>query len=158
MLPLIPVLNRNKELLTTLLDLLVQERNAFGHRETSELENVTIKKKDIIEELESLEQKQHSILVKFGIINPKKPVKGAFKAWLNQQDPTTEIYMLVQECEDLLIQCKSKNTANERILNTLRKRNQTTLEILKGQSKNHRVYTAKGASKPVSSKHTIGNA
>ncbi|TBR37716.1 flagellar protein FlgN [Marinomonas agarivorans] len=158
MLPLIPILNRNKELLEKLLGLLALERNAFGLRETQELETVTAVKKEVIEELESLEKKQYSVLTKFGVINPKKPVKGAFKAWLNEQDSDSEICILVEECEALLIKCKSKNTANEQILNTLRKRNQAMLEILKGQSKNHRVYTAKGASKPVSSKHTIGNA
>lgn len=158
MLPLIPVLKRNKELLEILLELLKKERMAFGSRETTELEAVTLEKKAVIEELESLEKKQHSILIKFGIINPKAPVKGAFKEWLEQQDKANEIRVFVEECETLLIECKSRNSANEQILNTLRKRNQTMLEILKGQSKSHRVYTAKGSSKPVSSKHTIGSA
>jgi len=158
MLPLIPVLKRNKELLTLLLELLAQERSVFASRDTKEIENVTIQKKDIINELELLEQKQYSILTKFGVINPKKPIAGAFKAWLDTQESTGEIYILVEQCESLLLKCKSKNSANERILSTLRRRNESMLEILKGQNKKHRVYTATGASKPVSSKHTIGNA
>ena len=158
MLPLIPVLQRNKELLTTLIDLLSKERIAFGSRDTKKLEQVTLEKKHILDELEKLEKKQHSILTKFGIINPKKPIKGAFKSWLDTQDSENKTKALVDECESLLLLCKSKNTANEKILNTLRRRNKSMLEILKGQSKKHRVYTATGASKPISSKHTIGNA
>lgn len=158
MLPLIPALKQSKELLKIILELLAQERSAFAGKDTLEVESVTSQKKEALDELEKLEKKQHAILTKFGVINPKAPEPGAFKTWLNSQDPTSEIYILVQECESLLQQCKSKNAANEKILNTLRRRNKSMLEILKGQNKKHRVYTASGASKPVSSKHTIGNA
>lgn len=158
MLPLIPILKRNKELLELLLDLLIQERAAFGTLKTSRIQEITQAKQDAIDELDELSKKQHQILCKFGVINPRKPIPGAFRSWLSKQDPTDESRILVEECEILLVECKGKNFANERILSSVRRRNQTMLEILKGQNKKHRVYTASGNSRPISSKHIIGSA
>jgi flagella synthesis protein FlgN len=158
MLPLIPILKRNKELLELLLDLLIQERAAFGALKTSRIQEITQAKQEAIDELDELSKKQHQILCKFGVINPRKPIPGAFRDWLSKQDPEDESRILVEECETLLVECKGKNFANERILSSVRRRNQTMLEILKGQNKKHRVYTASGNSRPISSKHIIGSA
>lgn len=158
MLPLIPVLKRNIELLTLLLDLLTQERIAFGSLNSSRIQEISQAKQTAIDELDELGKKQHKILCKFGVINPKKPLPGAFKTWLSQQSPDDETRLLVEECEALLVQCKGKNFANERVLSSVRRRNQAMLEILKGQNKKHRVYTATGDSRPISSKHIIGSA
>ena len=158
MLPLIPVLKRNKELLELLIDLLTQERAAFGTLDSERIQNISEAKQNAIDELDELGEKQHKILCKFGVINPRKPVPGAFKAWLTEQGPDDEVRILVEECESLLVKCKGKNFANEKILNSVRRRNQAMLEILKGQNKKHRVYTATGDSKPISSKHIIGSA
>ena len=158
MLPLIPILKRNKEILETLLELLTQERVVFGTLNSHKIQEISQAKKDAIDELDELGKKQHKILCKFGVINPRKPVPGAFKTWLSEQDATDETRILVEECENLLIECKGKNFANERILSSVRRRNQAMLEILKGQNKKHRVYTASGDSRPISSKHIIGSA
>ena len=158
MLPLIPVLKRNKELLELLLELLTQERVAFGSLNTTKIQEISQAKQTAIDELDELGEKQHKILCKFGVINPRKPTPGAFKNWLSEQLPEDETRLLVEECESLLVECKGKNFANERILNSVRRRNQAMLEILKGQNKKHRVYTASGDSRPISSKHIIGSA
>jgi flagella synthesis protein FlgN len=158
MLPLIPVLKRNIELLNILLDLLTQERVAFGSLNTARIQEIADAKQSAIDELDSLGEKQHKILCKFGVINPRKPEPGAFKNWLSQQSPDDETRLLVEKCEELLVQCKGKNFANERVLGSVRRRNQAMLEILKGQNKKHRVYTATGDSRPISSKHIIGSA
>lgn len=158
MLPLIPILKRNKEILELLLDLLIQERIAFGSLDTSKIQKLSQAKKEAIDELDELGEKQHKILCKFGVINPRKPIPGTFKKWLLEQAPTDEVRTLVEECEALLVECKGKNFANERVLSSVRRRNQAMLEILKGQNKKHRVYTASGDSRPISSKHIIGSA
>jgi len=158
MLPLIPILKRNKELLELLLALLTQERAAFGALNTARIQEITQAKQEAIDELDELGKKQHQILCKFGVINPRKPIPGAFRNWLSEQDPSDESRILVEECESLLVECKGKNFANERILSSARRRNPAILEILKGQNKKHRVYTASGNSRPISSKHIIGSA
>lgn len=159
MVPLSPVFARNKELLQALIELLDQERLALGRLNPADIQELAAQKKVLLEELDSLNLKRHDILVKFGIITSKGPEEGLFRNWLDQQQTGySELKILVKECEQLLETCKTKNLANEQILSIAHKRNQNLLEILQGQSKKHKVYTAKGGTRPVSSKHTIGRA
>ena len=158
MVPITPIFARNKELLILLSELLDNEREALAQLNAQSIVDLANDKKTILEELDELNTTRHSLLLKFGVIDKQKTEEGQFKHWLDQQTLYDELKQLVIECEHLLETCKIKNTANEHILTVAQQRNKSLLEILQGIDKNSRVYTAKGNTRPVSSKHTIGRA
>lgn len=158
MVPVEPIFARNKELLDSLSELLDNERNALAQLSPEKILEIAEQKRMILDELDALNIKRHSLLLKFGIINQKKTEEGQFKNWLHTQSANPRLIELVTQCEVLLETCKTKNHNNEQVLNISQQRNKTLLEILKGTDKKSRVYTAKGGTKPVSSKHTIGRA
>lgn len=158
MVPVEPIFARNKELLDSLSTLLDSERDALAQLSPERILEISEQKKSILDELDSLNIKRHSLLLKFGIIDQKKAEEGQFKAWLQTQLENPRLNDLVLECEILLESCKEKNQSNEQILYIAQKRNKSLLEILKGTDRKSRVYTATGGTKPVSSKHTIGRA
>ncbi len=158
MVPVEPIFLRNKELLSSLSTLLDVEREALAQLNSEKIIEISKQKQTILDELDKLNIKRHSLLLKFGVINQKKAEEGQFKAWLNTPPVNTNLTNLVLDCENLLEVCKEKNHSNEQILHIAQERNKSFLEILKGSDKKSRVYTAKGSTKPINSKHTLGKA
>jgi flagellar biosynthesis protein FlgN len=158
MVPVEPIFARNKELLVSLSELLDNERDALAQLDPDKILTLSKQKSVILDELDALNIKRHSLLLKFGIIDQKKAEEGQFKKWLHTKSSNPKLIDLVTQCEVLLESCKVKNHNNEQVLNISQQRNKTLLEILKGTDKKSRVYTAKGGTNPVSSKHTIGRA
>ncbi|MFT2110691.1 flagella synthesis protein FlgN [Marinomonas sp. 2405UD68-3] len=158
MVPVEPIFARNKELLDSLSTLLDNERDALAKLSSEAILEIAAQKRAILDELDALNTKRHSLLIKFGIINQKQPEEGQFKEWLHTQHKDVKLIELVSLCEKLLETCKEKNHTNEQILNIAQKRNKSFLEILKGSDKKSRIYTAKGSTRPINSKHTIGKA
>lgn len=159
MLPLAPIFIRSKEILLELSNLLDEERVAFGGLNSDVILSLAEQKKTLLEEMNALNEKRIKVLVKFDIVDRKNPTEKEFKTWLAKQDNSMDdIRQLMQECESALQECKTKNHSNARILNTLQKRNKSLFELLQGHSNKNKVYTARGATHPVSSKHTLGRA
>lgn len=159
MIPLTPIFERSKAILQHLSELLDEERLAYGKLDTDIIVNLSKQKQDLLDEMNQLNEKRINILIKFGIVDKKNPTEDAFKQWLTQQDSTMDnLRLLMQECEQLLKNCKVKNNTNARVLNTLQKRNKYLFELLQGHSSKNKVYTAKGSTRPISSKHTLGRA
>ncbi|MCB5162842.1 flagella synthesis protein FlgN [Marinomonas algarum] len=159
MIPVVPIFQRNKEILHQLSSILDEERTAYGKLNSEVIIEIAKKKQILLDEMNQLNDKRTKILIKFGIFDKKAPSEEAFKHWLGLQDSSLDnVRLLMQECETLLKACKIKNNTNARVLNTLQKRNKSLYELLQGHSSKNKVYTAKGSTHPISSKHTLGRA
>ncbi|BDX03750.1 MAG: flagella synthesis protein FlgN [Marinomonas sp.] len=159
MIPIAPIFVRSKEILEQLSSLLDEERTAYGKQDSEVIIDLSAKKQTLLDEMNQLNEKRVNILIKFDIVDRKKPTEEAFKDWLSLQDSSMDnVRLLMQECEALLKTCKTKNNTNARVLNTLQKRNKHLFELLQGHSSKNKVYTARGSTRPISSKHTLGRA
>ncbi|MDB4837973.1 flagellar protein FlgN [Marinomonas sp.] len=159
MIPITPVFIKSKELLEKLSLLLDKERHAFNESDSTKIINLSEQKQSLLDEMDLLNKKRINILIKFNILDRKKPSEEVFKDWLDIQDSTfDDLRLLISECETLLKACKTKNNTNSRILSTLQKRNKHLFELLQGHSGKNKVYTSKGSTRPISSKQTIGRA
>lgn len=159
MIPIAPIFIRSKEILEKLSSLLDEERLAYGEVDSEAIIDLSEQKQTLLDEMNQLNEKRVNILIKFDIVDRKTPTEAQFKHWLTQQDSSVDdIRLLMKECENLLQSCKVKNNTNARILNTLQKRNKHLYELLQGHSSKNKVYTARGSTRPISSKHTLGRA
>ncbi|WP_111638092.1 flagella synthesis protein FlgN [Marinomonas shanghaiensis] len=159
MIPIAPIFVRSKEILEKLSLLLDDERSAYGELDSQTIISLAEQKQALLDEMNQLNEKRVNILIKFDVVDRKKPTEEAFKHWLSLQDSAMDnVRLLMQECETLLRQCKTKNNTNARILNTLQKRNKHLFELLQGHNSKNKVYTARGSTRPISSKHTLGRA
>lgn len=159
MLPIAPVFSRSKEILAELSELLDSERIAYSELNHDNISKIASAKSLLLDEMNMLNERRVNLLIKFDIVDPKNPSEEVFKAWLAEQDNSMDdTRQLMTECERLLIECKTKNQTNARILSTLQKRNKQLFELLQGHSEKNKVYTASGSTRPISSKHTLGRA
>ncbi|MBU1294926.1 MAG: flagellar protein FlgN [Gammaproteobacteria bacterium] len=159
MIPIAPIFIRSKEILEKLSSLLDEERLAYGELNSEVIISLSEQKQTLLDEMNQLNEKRVNILIKFDIVDRKKPTETEFKNWLSLQDSSMDnVRLLMQECETLLKKCKTQNNTNARILNTLQKRNKHLFELLQGHSSKNKVYTARGSTRPISSKHTLGRA
>lgn len=159
MIPIAPIFVRSKEILETLSSLLDEERLAYGALNSDLIIDLSEKKQILLDEMNQLNEKRVNVLIKFDIVDRKKPTEQEFKNWLDLQDSSMdEVRLLMQECETLLEKCKTQNNTNAQILNTLQKRNKHLFELLQGHSSKNKVYTSRGSTRPISSKQTLGRA
>ncbi|MGO3738130.1 flagella synthesis protein FlgN [Marinomonas foliarum] len=159
MIPIAPIFIRSKEVLEKLSALLDEERSAYGELDSDTIISIAEQKQTLLDEMNQLNETRVNILIKFDIVDRKKPTEEEFKSWLNLQDSSLDnVRLLMQECEELLNKCKTKNNTNARVLNTLQKRNKHLFELLQGHSTKNKVYTSRGSTHPISSKHTLGRA
>ncbi|NVK74700.1 flagellar protein FlgN [Marinomonas sp. CT5] len=159
MIPIAPIFVRSKEILQKLSLLLDEERLAYGEIDSEAIIELSNQKQTLLDEMNLLNEKRVNILIKFDIVDRKNPTEEEFKDWLSQQDSSMDdIRLLMKDCEALLQNCKIKNNTNARILNTLQKRNKHLYELLQGHNNKNKVYTSRGSTRPVSSKHTLGRA
>jgi flagella synthesis protein FlgN len=159
MIPIAPIFIRSKEILEKLSSLLDEERLAYGQLDSETIISLSEQKQTLLDEMNKLNEKRVNILIKFDIVDRKKPSEEEFKSWLTLQDSSMDnVRLLMQDCETLLKKCKTQNNTNARVLNTLQKRNKHLFELLQGHSSKNKVYTARGSTRPISSKHTLGRA
>ncbi|SBS28043.1 FlgN protein [Marinomonas spartinae] len=159
MIPIEPVFIRSKEILTELVSLLDSERSAYGQLDNQTIVQIAEQKRALLDEMSMLNERRINILIKFDILDRDNPLEDDFKTWLKKQDSSMDdTRLLISECEALLSKCKTKNQTNAHILHTLQKRNKHLFELLQGHSSKNKVYTARGSTQPVSSKHTLGRA
>jgi flagella synthesis protein FlgN len=159
MIPIAPIFVRSKEILETLSSLLDEERLAYGALNSDLIIDLSEKKQLLLDEMNQLNEKRVNVLIKFDVVDRKKPTEQEFKNWLDLQDSSMdEVRLLMQECETLLEKCKTQNNTNAQILNTLQKRNKHLFELLQGHSSKNKVYTSRGSTRPISSKQTLGRA
>ena len=159
MIPIEPIFVRSKEILQKISSLLDEERLAYGGSDSQIIIDLTEKKQVLLDEMNQLNDKRINILIKFDIVDRKKPTEEEFKQWLKLQDSSMDtVRLLMKDCESLLRKCKIQNNTNARVLNTLQKRNKHLFELLQGHSTKNKVYTSRGSTRPVSSKHTLGRA
>ncbi|MFQ3186718.1 flagella synthesis protein FlgN [Marinomonas primoryensis] len=159
MIPIAPIFIRSKEILEKLSSLLDDERLAYGQLDSEIIIALSEQKQVLLDEMNKLNEKRVNILIKFDIVDRKKPSEEEFKSWLTLQDSSMDnVRLLMQDCETLLKKCKTQNNTNARVLNTLQKRNKHLFELLQGHSSKNKVYTARGSTRPISSKHTLGRA
>ena len=159
MIPITPIFIRSKEILEELSSLLDKERLAYGELDSETIISLSEQKQSLLDEMNQLNEKRINVLIKFDIIDRKNPTEEEFKKWLSQQDSSMDnVRLLMQECETLLNKCQTQNNTNARVLNTLQKRNKQLFELLQGHNNKNKVYTARGSTRPISSKHTLGRA
>ncbi|MGJ8647639.1 MAG: flagella synthesis protein FlgN [Marinomonas colpomeniae] len=159
MIPIALIFVRSKEILENLSSLLDEERLAYGQSDSKKIINLAEQKQSLLDEMNQLNEKKINILIKFDIVDRRNPTEEEFKTWLSLQDSSmNDVRLLIQECEKLLKKCKTQNNTNARILSTLQKRNKHLYELLQGHSIKNKVYTSRGSTRPISSKHTLGRA
>ena len=158
MIPLAPLFIQIKENLEQLSEVLRRERIALATATPDDILQLAAEKKVLLDNIDAANAKRQSMLIKFGILNPKKPSDKDFLTWLDKQSGLDDLKALISECNDLLDRCKRENNTNTQILSTLQKRNKEMFEMLQGHSRKNKVYTASGGTRPVSSKHTLGRA
>lgn len=158
MIPLAPLFVTIKESLEQLSEVLLRERSALATATADDILQLASEKKSLLDAIELANEKRTKMLIKFGILDAKYPSDTVFKEWLAKQTNMDEVKTLVEDCEQLLEQCKRENNTNARVLATLQKRNKDLYEMLQGHNQKNKVYTARGGTQPVSSKHTIGRA
>lgn len=158
MIPLAPLFTQIKENLEQLSEVLIRERSALAIAKPDDILQLASEKKVLLDNIDAANAKRQSMLIKFGILNPKKPSDEDFFKWLDTQEGFDELKSLIAECNALLDRCKQENKTNAQILGTLQKRNKDMFEMLQGHNRKNKVYTASGGTRPVSSKHTIGRA
>ncbi|TPE54935.1 flagellar protein FlgN [Maribrevibacterium harenarium] len=158
MIPLAPIFQDIRDELSRLAELLTKERLELAQASPQQVLDTAGRKKEILDNIDKLNAKRIKMLVKFGILDAKKPSDAKFKAWLAQQDNLDDVKALIKECDELLEVCKKDNNTNMLILGTVQRRTQTMLEMMQGHSRKNRIYTPSGGTKPVSSKHTLGRA
>ena len=159
MIPIASIFVKSKEILEKLSSLLDEERLAYSASDSEIIITLSEQKQALLDEMDQLNEKRINILIKFNILDRKKPAEQEFKNWLDQQDSSMdEVRLLMQECENILKTCKTKNNTNARILSTLQKRNKQLFELLQGHSGKNKVYTSRGSTLPISSKQTLGRA
>ena len=111
---------------------------------------IFIRSKEVLEKLSALLDEERSA---YGEVDSDTIINIA-----EQKQSLLDEMNQLNECEELLQHCKTKNNTNARILNTLQKRNKHLFELLQGHSSKNKVYTARGSTHPISSKHTLGRA
>ncbi|ETX10434.1 FlgN family protein [Marinomonas ushuaiensis DSM 15871] len=159
MIPIAPIFIKSKETLQKLSLLLDEERLAYGGSDSEVIISLSEQKQTLLDEMNQLNEKRVNVLIKFDVLDRKKPTEQDFKDWLNLQDSSMdEVRLLMQECEALLKKCKTQNNTNAQVLNTLQKRNKYLFELLQGHSSKNKVYTSRGSTRPISSKQTLGRA
>ncbi|MFT2097341.1 flagella synthesis protein FlgN [Marinomonas sp. 2405UD66-6] len=159
MIPIASIFIRSKETLEKLSVLLDEERIAYSASDSQVIIDLSEQKQALLDEMNQLNEKRVNMLIKFDVLDRKKPTEEEFKNWLDQQDSSMDdVRLLMRECESLLRTCKTKNNTNSRILNTLQKRNKHLFELLQGHNGKNKVYTARGSTRPISSKQTLGRA
>lgn len=158
MVPLAPLFTQMKENLEKLLEVLQRERRILATATPDDILQLSSEKQALLDNIDTANEKRTKMLIKFGVIDAKDPSDHAFKEWLDAQPKMEDVKQLVDECNILLDQCKKENFTNARIITTLRKRNKTLFEMLQGHNRKNKVYTSKGNTHPVSSKHTLGRA
>ncbi|RDL44184.1 flagellar protein FlgN [Marinomonas piezotolerans] len=158
MVPLAPLFTQMKENLEKLLEVLQCERRILATATPDDILQLSSEKQALLDNIDTANEKRTKMLIKFGVIDAKDPSDHAFKEWLDAQPKMEDVKQLVDECNILLDQCKKENFTNARIITTLRKRNKTLFEMLQGHNRKNKVYTSKGNTHPVSSKHTLGRA
>lgn len=158
MLPLAPLLTQIKENLEQLSEVLLRERSALATATPDDILQLASEKKTLLDNIDAANAKRQTMLIKFGILHPKKPDDADFLKWLDEQPNMEEVKTLVSDCNTLLDKCKQDNNTNARILTTLQKRNKTMFEMLQGHNRKNKVYTSSGGTRPVSSKNTLGRA
>lgn len=158
MIPLAPLFIQIKENLEQLSEVLQRERIALATATPDDILQLASQKKVLLDNIDTANAKRQSMLIKFGILNPKQPSDDDFFQWLDSQEGVDELKALITECNSLLDRCKRENNTNAQILGTLQKRNKDMFEMLQGHNRKNKVYTASGGTRPISSKHTIGRA
>jgi flagellar biosynthesis protein FlgN len=73
MIPIVPIFIRSKEILERLSSLLDEERLAYGELDTELIVSLSEQKQTLLDEMNQLNEKRVNILIKFDIIDRKKP-------------------------------------------------------------------------------------
>ena len=158
MIPLAPIFTDIRDELSKLAELLTKERLELAQASPQQVLDTAGRKKEILDNIDKLNLKRTKMLIKFGIVDAKKPSDAGFRKWLDKQDNLDDVKALIKECNELLESCKKDNNTNMLIVGTVQRRTQTMLEMMQGHNRKNRVYTASGGTRPVSSKHTLGRA
>ena len=119
MIPLAPIFQDIRDELSRLAELLSKERLELAQASPQQVLDTAGRKKEILDNIDKLNAKRVKMLIKFGILDAKKPSDAKFKAWLAQQDNLDDVKVLIKECDELLDVCKKDNNTNMLILGTV---------------------------------------
>jgi len=148
------LLQRQRDTARSLLQILDREHAALSGKDLQDLDTILAAKQQCMTQLESSAQEYSALTHQ----RSGGPVKG-FSASLRDFDPqgTWGLTSLWQQVEDLLRQCRSKNTTNGKIISLSHRHVQQALAILRnGVSGAEPCYTPLGNHSNAASSRTLG--
>lgn len=143
------------ERLSQLLQALEAEYQALSANDVEKMQQTAEDKTTLTEQLERLELKRSILLKNAGLDQDKT----GMTAYLQRQpDADNAMEKHWQEIEQITRKCEKQNKVNGIIIESKRRRANTALAILKGQSNTTELYTAEGTAVAPQNPRTIARA
>ncbi|WP_157960515.1 flagella synthesis protein FlgN [Marinimicrobium alkaliphilum] len=143
-------LNTDSGAIHELKALLEQERSLLEARDTEALVPLIVRKDEL-----------QAILVKHARERQQWLEQAGLKSWsdfLNSRDTTTALIEPWHALADTFAQCQELNEINGRLIGRSRKTLEQLISLMRGQSLEPELYTAKGGTTPKKDGHTVTKA
>lgn len=150
---LLPILNDIAAHLSALQETLQAEYQALSDNDRQGIELAARDKSRLTALLDDLEQERVTLLREAGLDLDRSGVMAYLERHQNSSsDPVTRLW---QEIEQLSRDCEQQNRINGIIIEHNRKRTETALNILHGQSGNTELYSSSGNTVSSSNRQSI---
>ncbi len=147
------LLEQDIDQLTTLSDLLEQEKSLLGGTDVKSLASVTQEKNQYLDQIRERAKVKIRLLVAVGF----RPDQGEPSRFLRSAG-MNELVSLWQQASDQLTHCQALNQANSRVISHLQKRLARLTEIFRGATGQDKLYGAKGQEEAVSHSNVLASA
>ncbi len=150
---LLPILKDIAAHLTALQETLQAEYQALSDNDRPGIEQAARDKSRLTASLDDLEQERATLLREAGLDLDRSGVMAYLgRQQNNSTDPVARIW---QDIEQLSRDCEQQNRINGIIIEHNRKRTETALNILQGQTGNAELYSASGSTVSASNRQSI---
>jgi flagella synthesis protein FlgN len=147
------ILQEDIRQLESLAEVLHQEKSVLSSADIQPLQEMTSRKKQILEGIRDRAKKKIHLLVNMGY----KPNAGEPSRFIRAAG-MDELHQLWKEADTRLRECQAVNQNNGRILGHLQKRLSRLTDIFRGASAQQKLYGAKGQQTNVSSTNILASA
>lgn len=147
------LLEQDIQQLTTLSDLLAQEKSLLSGADVKSLASVTHEKNHCLSQIRERAKAKIRLLVAMGF----RPDQGEPSRFLRSAG-MHELVNLWQQASEQLKHCQSLNQANSCVVSHLQKRLARLTEIIRGATGQDKLYGAKGQEQAVSHRNVLASA
>ena len=140
----------------SLLRALETEKQLLESRDLSGLQLLLTTKSDSLDLLERLQQSRRDWLQNQGLSSSDKELLVELEQSSDRDSPIA--HELLSECLKNIEKCSYFNELNGILISNSRKRNNRQLDLMRGISKEQKLYTASGATTSRTSQNNMGSA